>query len=48
MQRGFITMAYGEKYCRLAEHLYMSYKLYLGCLIILCPYNKMARILILY
>ncbi|MBR4762540.1 MAG: hypothetical protein IKZ47_01590 [Clostridia bacterium] len=24
-------MAYGEKYCRLAEHLYMSYKLFGNC-----------------
>lgn len=31
MQCGFITMAYGEKYCRLAEHLYMSYKLFGNC-----------------
>ena len=31
MKRGFITMAYGEKYCKLAEHLYMSYKLFGNC-----------------
>lgn len=31
MTKGFITMAYGEKYCKLAEHLYMSYKLFGNC-----------------
>lgn len=30
-QKGFLTMAYGEKYCKLAEHLYMSYKLFGNC-----------------
>lgn len=31
MAKGFITMAAGDAYCRLAEHLYMSYKLFSGC-----------------
>ena len=31
MKKGFLTMAYGEKYCKLAEHLYMSYKLFGNC-----------------
>ena len=31
MTRGFITLASGDCYCRLAEHLYMSYKLFSGC-----------------
>ena len=31
MTKGFITLATGEYYCWLAEHLYMSYKLFSGC-----------------
>lgn len=31
MTKGFITLAAGDAYCRLAEHLYMSYKLFSGC-----------------
>ena len=31
MSKGFITMAYGDYYCKLAEHLYMSYKLFGNC-----------------
>lgn len=31
MTKGFITLAVGEYYCKLAEHLYMSYKLFSGC-----------------
>lgn len=31
MTRGFITLATGDYYCFLAEHLYMSYKLFAGC-----------------
>ena len=31
MTKGFITLAVGDHYCRLAEHLYMSYKLFSGC-----------------
>lgn len=31
MEKGFITLAAGDAYCRLAEHLYMSYKLFSGC-----------------
>lgn len=31
MTRGFITIAAGEYYCQLAEHLYMSYRLFSGC-----------------
>lgn len=31
MTKGFITLAAGDAYCRLAEHLYMSYKMFSGC-----------------
>lgn len=31
MTKGFITLAAGDAYCRTAEHLYMSYKLFSGC-----------------
>jgi hypothetical protein len=31
MTKGFITLAVGDYYCWLAEHLYMSYKLYSNC-----------------
>ena len=31
MIKGFITLAVGEQYCHLAEHLYMSYKLFSEC-----------------
>ena len=31
MEKGFITLAAGDAYCRLAEHLYMSYKLFSVC-----------------
>lgn len=31
MTKGFITVASGDYYCKLAEHLYMSYKLFSGC-----------------
>lgn len=31
MIEGFITLVYGDAYCRLPEHLYMTYKLFGNC-----------------
>ena len=43
MTKGFITLAVGEYYCKLAEHLYMSYKLFSGAPIFTLSRTKTAK-----
>ncbi len=31
MEKGFITVAAGEKYCKLAQHLAMTYRMFAKC-----------------